>query len=69
MEKHMSRFAILLALIFAIVLAAWPQDSHSGVHQTMMEPQWSALVGNMETMHAAMASIEPSGNSTWILSG
>ena len=28
-----------------------------------MGPQWSALVGSMETMHAAMASVEPSGNS------
>jgi len=57
------RFAILLALIPTITLAAWRQDSHSHGGMAKAERGWSELMTSMDTMHAGMASVEPSGDS------
>ena len=62
MNKKTCRFAILLVLIPIVTLAAWRQDSHSHGGKTTAESQWSELVGSMGKMHAAMASVEPSGD-------
>jgi uncharacterized protein (DUF305 family) len=62
-NKKTRRFAMLLALIPTITLAAWRQDSHSHSDRTTAGPDWSALIGSMDKMHAAMASVEPSGDS------
>jgi uncharacterized protein (DUF305 family) len=64
-NKGARRFAILLVLIPTITLAAWRQDSHSHSHgsMSMAGPAWSELMTSMDTMHAGMASVEPSGDS------
>ena len=59
--KMISRLAILLILIPAATLPAWQQDSQS--RPKTVEPGWPELVGSMQKMHAAMASVESSGNS------
>jgi uncharacterized protein (DUF305 family) len=59
--KMISRLAIVLVLIPTATLPAWQQDSQS--HRKAVEPAWSELLGSMQKMHAAMASIESSGNS------
>jgi uncharacterized protein (DUF305 family) len=62
-DKRTWRFAILVALIPSFVLAAWRQDSHSHSHVVTQVPDWTELMGSMDRMHAAMASVEPSGDS------
>jgi uncharacterized protein (DUF305 family) len=57
------RFFMLLALIPVITLAAWRQGSHSHARSTMAGTDWSELMGSMDKMHAAMASVKPSGDS------
>lgn len=63
MNKNAWRFAILSVLIPFVTLAAWRQDSHSQSNKTAEETAWSELAGCMDKMHAAMASVEPSGDS------
>ena len=56
----------LLALIPTLTMVARGQESReprSPRGPTTPPPQWSELVGSMETMHAAMASVAPSGSS------
>ena len=51
--------------IFLCVLAmqALQDDSHMRpVHQQAVDPNWSELNASMQRMHAAMASVEPSGD-------
>jgi uncharacterized protein (DUF305 family) len=62
-NKGARRFAILLVLISTVTLAAWRKDSQSQMHMTTADPGWSELTGSMDKMHAAMASVEPSGDS------
>ena len=50
-----------LALIPVVAIAVWPQD-HSMSHMASQDTNWAALMKSMETMHAAMAAAEPSGN-------
>ena len=50
-----------LAVVPVVAVAVWPQD-HSMSHMTMNDANWVALMKNMETMHAAMAGVEPTGN-------
>lgn len=57
------RFAILLILIPVVTLAAWRQDPHSHGRKTIASHDWSELMKSMDRMHAAMASVEPSGDS------
>ncbi|HMH01848.1 MAG TPA: DUF305 domain-containing protein [Terriglobales bacterium] len=59
--KMISRLAILLVLIPTATLPAWQQDSQSHRKATF-EPGWSELLRSMDKMHAAMASVEDSGN-------
>ena len=52
---------LYLAVVPVVAVAVWPQDhlmSHIATHAT----NWAALMKNMETMHAAMAAVQPSGN-------
>jgi uncharacterized protein (DUF305 family) len=58
--KMISRLAILLILIPAAALPAWQQHSQS--QRKEVEPGWSELLGSMQKMHAAMASVDGSGN-------
>ena len=51
-----------LAVVPVVAVAVWPQDPHSMGHRATHDTNWVALMKNMETMHAAMAAVEPSGN-------
>ena len=53
--------SLYLALIPVVAVAAWPQDHLMG-HMATHDTSWVALMKNMETMHAAIAAVEPSGN-------
>jgi uncharacterized protein (DUF305 family) len=60
------RVAWLLALLFVCfcALAMQAQEQRSHTHPVPAAgPDWSALQSSMQTMHVAMASVEPSGNS------
>jgi uncharacterized protein (DUF305 family) len=61
--KMSFRFVTLLILIPAAALPAWQQDSRSTRRNSATDPYWSELAASMNKMHAAMASVEPSGNS------
>jgi len=53
---------LFLAVVPVVAVAVWPQDHLMG-HMATHETSWVALMKNMETMHAAMSAVEPSGNS------
>jgi uncharacterized protein (DUF305 family) len=52
-----------MILIPVVMLAARRPDSHAQGRMTMDGHDWSELMGSMDRMHAAMASVEPSGDS------
>ena len=52
---------LYLAVVSVVAIAMWPQDHLMG-HMATHDTSWVALMKNMETMHAAMAAVEPSGN-------
>ena len=52
---------LYLALVPVVAVAVWPQD-HLLSHMASPDTSWVALMKNMETMHATMAAVEPSGN-------
>jgi len=52
---------LCLAVVPVIAIAVWPQD-RSMSHMATADPNWAALMKSMETMHTAMADVEPSGN-------
>ena len=52
---------LYLTLVPLVAVAVWPQD-HSMSHMARQDTNWAALMKSMETMHAAMAAAEPSGN-------
>lgn len=58
------RWEVLLAFMLVAPTAAWsqPQESHSH-DDASQNPEWSQLIAGMAAMHAAMASLTPSGNS------
>jgi uncharacterized protein (DUF305 family) len=62
-NQDANRFAILLALIASLTLLAWTRDIHSHRPNPTIQPGWQELVGSLDTMHAAMAAVEPSGDS------
>jgi uncharacterized protein (DUF305 family) len=53
-------FALVVVLV--VVIAVWPQDPHVMGYTATHDTNWEALMKNMETMHAAMIAVEPSGN-------
>jgi uncharacterized protein (DUF305 family) len=52
---------LYLAVVPVVAVAMWSQD-HSMGQMATHDTSWVALMKNMETMHAAMAALEPSGN-------
>ena len=52
---------LCLAVVSVVAVAVWPQDP-SMSHMARQDTNWAALMKSMETMHAAMAAAEPSGN-------
>src|SRR5258705_2331611 len=63
MIKGIWRWAILSILVLTLTPAEWGQDSHSHTSVSTPESKWSELVGSMHAMHAAMASVQPTGNN------
>ena len=63
MNKRIWQCAILLILVLALTPAEWGQDPHSYTGVSTPESKWSELVGSMHVMHAAMASVRPSGDN------
>ena len=51
---------LYLAVVSVVAVAVWPQDHL--MSQMATHDSWAALIKNMETMHTAMAAVEPSGN-------
>ena len=55
----------LLAVVLVVAIAVWPQEQrqdHLIGHMAIHDTSWVAMMKSMETMHAAMAAVEPSGN-------
>ena len=52
---------LYLAAVPVVAVAVWPQD-HSMGQMATHDTSWVALMKNMETMHAGMADVKPSGN-------
>ena len=52
---------LYLAVVSVVAVAVWPQDHLMG-HTATHDTSWVALMKSMETMHTAMAAVEPSGN-------
>jgi hypothetical protein len=63
MRRHSftSDSVLYLAVVLVVAVAVWPQD-HSMSHIATDDTSWVALMKNMETMHAGMAAVKPSGN-------
>lgn len=56
------RLALFLICISTIAMPAEPQGSHSHGDNATANPDWTELTSSLEQMHAAMASVERSGN-------
>jgi len=52
---------LYLAVVPVIAVAVWPQD-HPMSPMAKQDTNWAALMKSMETMHGAMAAVEPSSN-------
>ena len=63
MIKGIWRWAIPSILVLTLTPVEWGQDSHSHTSVATPESKWSELVGSMHVMHAAMASVRPSGDN------
>ena len=61
MNRQFWRMAVLLILIPFVALAARRQVPQTHGQMAMKDPNWEELMGSMDRMHAAMASIQPSG--------
>lgn len=57
------RFTVLLIFLPVAALSAWQEDSHMHGGKAVTEAGWSELQASMESMHAAMGAVKPSGNS------
>lgn len=57
------RVSILMTALCIVTLAASQHDPPSHSQVASEAAGWTELMGNMDRMHAAMASVEPSGKS------
>src|SRR5258708_22122641 len=62
-NKRIWRWAILSILVLTLTPVEWGQDSHSHTHVSTPESKWPELVESMHVMHAAMASVRPTGDN------
>jgi uncharacterized protein (DUF305 family) len=60
-NRQFWRMAVLSILIPFVALAARRQVPQTHGQMAMKDPNWEELMGSMDRMHAAMASIQPSG--------
>ena len=63
MNENTRRFAVLVLLCFAVMMCAWRQDSRPRPGNSAADASWSELSASTDKMHAAMAAVEPSGDS------
>ena len=63
MNKKIWRCAILSIVVLTLTPVEWGQDSHSHTSPSTPESKWPELAGSMQVMHAAMASVRPSGDN------
>ena len=63
MNKTIWRCAILSILVLTLTPVEWGQDSHSHASVSIRESKWSELIGSMHVMHAAMTSVQPTGDN------
>src|ERR1700732_455022 len=63
MNKRIWRCAILSILVLTLTPVEWGQDSHSQTSVSKPKSKWSELVGRMHVMHAAMTSVQPTGDN------
>ena len=63
MNKKIWRFAIFTILVLTLTPVEWGQDSQSHTSLAAPESKWSELVGSMHVMHAAMNSVQPTGDN------
>jgi hypothetical protein len=54
---------IMIILIPTLAFAMLQHGSHPQSHMLPADPQWNELAGSMDKMHAAMTSIQPSGDT------
>jgi uncharacterized protein (DUF305 family) len=62
-NENTRRFAVLVLLCFAPMMCAWRQVSQPRSTKSAADTSWSELSASMGKMHAATASVEPSGDS------
>jgi len=62
-NQRTGRFVILLILTSAFATFASQRGPHVHSDKTAVRPAWSETAASMAKMHAAMASVEPSGHS------
>jgi uncharacterized protein (DUF305 family) len=62
-NKRMCRYAILLILVSAAATPALQEVAHVHADNSVTAPAWPGLMSSMGKMHAAMASVESTGNS------
>ena len=63
MNKRIWLCAILSILVLTLTPVQWGQESHSHTNVLTPESKWSELVGSMHRMHAAMTSVQPTGDN------
>jgi uncharacterized protein (DUF305 family) len=63
MNKRIWTCAILSILVLTLTSVEWGQDSHSQTSLSPSESNWSELVGSMHVMHAAMTSLQTTGDN------
>src|SRR6266403_1691344 len=63
MNKRIWLGTIFSILVLTFAQVEWGQDSHSNTGVATPESKWSELVGSMHVMHAAMTSVQPTGDN------
>jgi len=63
MNRRIWQCAIFSILVLSLAPVEWGQDPHPHASVSVRESKWSELVGSMHVMHAAMASVQPTGEN------
>ena len=63
MNKTIWRCAIFSILVLSLTPVEWGQDPHPHASVSIRESKWSELIGSMHVMHAAMTSVQPTGDN------
>jgi uncharacterized protein (DUF305 family) len=63
MNKRIWLGTIFSILVLTFTPVEWGQDSHSRTSVSRPESKWSELIGSMHVMHAAMTSVQPTGDN------